>query len=449
MSFSSADEVYAYLNRFLNFERKLEPTAYRLDRMFALKELFGAPDEAYEIWHVTGSKGKGSTATMIASILRQTGARVGLYTSPHLLSFTERIAIDGVPVDEAVLVRSAEELEAGLRGREPEDFPGGEAPTYFELLTMLGFLSFRAAGCTHAVIEVGLGGRLDSTNVVKPKACFITTVELEHTELLGDTIPKIAYEKAGIIKPGVPVYSSAWRPEAREIIRRAANERGAPLRELDEEADLLGVRIGRKGTSFGLSLRDDGLRAACGAGQGAWELFTPLIGEVQARNAALVALGALDRGIEPKAIAEGLAKARIRARFEIVEGDPLVVLDGAHTADSTAACAHDFVEAVGSQGVLLFGCAKDKDPAGMAAALRPVASRAVITKPGTFKESEPEKIAAAFRAAGYEVVLEPETAVAVGLALEAAQAAELPLLVTGSFYLCAEVAAVLAKAGRY
>lgn len=449
MSFSNADEVYAYLNRFLNFERRLEPSAYRLDRMFALKELFGAPDEAYEIWHVTGSKGKGSTATMIASILRETGARVGLYTSPHLLSFTERIAIDGAPVEEAVLLRSAEELEAGLRGRAPEDFPGGEAPTYFELLTMLGFLCFRAAGCTHAVIEVGLGGRLDSTNVVKPAATFITTIELEHTELLGDTIPKIAYEKAGIIKPGHPAYSSAWRGEAREVIRRAASERGSSLRELDEEAELTELRIGRSGTSFKLSLRDEALRAASGVGTGAWELFVPLIGEVQARNAALAALGALDRGIAPKAIADGLAKARIRARFEILDGEPLVVLDGAHTPDSAAACARDFMAAVGSAGILLFGCAKDKDPAGMAAALRSVASRVIVTKPGTFKESEPEKIAAAFSESGYQVELEPETGAAIELALAAAKAAGLPLLVTGSFYLCAEAAAALSKLGRY
>ncbi|MDX9899835.1 MAG: bifunctional folylpolyglutamate synthase/dihydrofolate synthase, partial [Spirochaetia bacterium] len=165
MIFNDADSVYAYLDRYLNFERKVKATEYRLDRMESLQRLFDYPDRAYRVVHVAGSKGKGSTATMLASIMKAAGKRVGLYTSPHLLSFTERIAIDGEPVTNDILLACAEELSSVMEHRTEDDFPGGESPTYFELLTMLGFLCFRKAGCSDAVIEVGLGGRLDSTNV--------------------------------------------------------------------------------------------------------------------------------------------------------------------------------------------------------------------------------------------------------------------------------------------
>jgi dihydrofolate synthase/folylpolyglutamate synthase len=441
-AFAHEDEVYEFLNRFLNFERAIVPTAYRLDRMEALKTLYGKPDEAYAIAHVAGSKGKGSTATMLASILEDGKDPVGLYTSPHLLHFTERIALDGVPVGRDILLAAAEELRAGMEGKAPEDFPGGETPTYFELLTMLGFLCFRRAGCSKAVIEVGLGGRLDSTNVVKPMACLITPIELEHTELLGDTIAKIAAEKAGIIKPGVPVYTSATRPEALAVIRQTAQSRGSPLRVLDEEVRISGLRITAEGTAFSLSFSDQRLHG------GTLELRTPLIGEVQARNAALAALTALDLGISPERVREGLAKASLRARFEVMPGDPIVVLDGAHTPDSAAACARDFLTLFKGGGVLLFGCAKDKDPSSMAMALKGVADSLIVTKPGTFKESEPERIAEAFRKEGYGAEVEEDTARAIALALEKAMKEGKPLLVTGSFYLCAEAAKLLAERGR-
>ncbi len=353
MTFRDADEVYAYLNRFLNFERRLEPTEYRLDRMERLKALYGSPDEAYRVVHVAGSKGKGSTATMIASILRASGRRVGLYTSPHLLSFTERIAVDGLPVGDGILLPAAGELAAAMEGERPEDFPGGEAPTYFELLTMLGFLCFRRAGCDDAVIEVGLGGRLDSTNVVRPAACVVTPIELEHTELLGDTIPKIAAEKAGILKAGVPAFSSATRPEALAVIRERAAALGCPFVALDEAASLEGVTIGKDGTSFTLEPRagwaapivSSAVPIHAADSLAAWmglRARTPLIGRVQARNAAIASMVAAYLGCGRDDIERGLASARLRARFEILEGQPPAVLDGAHTRVSMGAAAADF-----------------------------------------------------------------------------------------------------------
>ncbi len=437
MRFSDPGDVYAYLNRFLNFERKLEPTEYRLDRMHRLRELFGRPDESYRVVHVAGSKGKGSTATMIAACLGAAGRRVGLYTSPHLLSFTERIAIGGVPVDDGTLLSCAAELAVTMDGEGPEDFPGGEAPTYFELLTMLGFLCFRKAGCDDAVIEVGLGGRLDSTNVVTPAACVITPIELEHTELLGGTIPLIAYEKAGIVKPGVPVFTSATRPDALAVIRARALELGSPLTVLDEAVSLEDVQVSAAGTSALAMWRDKSIFAA------PMELRTPMIGRVQARNAAVAAMVAGSLGVGEPAILRGIGSARLRARFEILSGDPVVILDGAHTEDSIRACAEDFSAIFPGGGHLLFGCAKDKPARPMAAALRPFFSSAIVTKPGTFKESDTADIEAAFAAEGFGVSRIDDTDEAIGTAMRRASAAGLPLLVTGSFYLCAAAASML------
>jgi len=437
MIFTNADAVYAYLDRFLNFERKLEPTEYRLDRMQKLKELFGRPDEGYHIIHVAGSKGKGSTATMLASILQASGATVGLYTSPHLLSFTERIAIQGVPVDDKTLFAAAGEISGLMEHESPDDFPGGESPTYFELLTMLGFLCFRRAGCTDAVIEVGLGGRLDSTNVVQPLASVITPIELEHTELLGTTIPEIAWEKAGIIKQGVPVFTSAARPDALAVFRARATELGSALTVLDEVADIVDCAIDETGTSATVRWRDEERFGS------ALRLHTPMIGTVQARNAALAATVARSLGHGDEAIVSGIAAASLRARFEIVRGNPVVILDGAHTADSIKACADDFARLFPGGGVLLFGCAKGKPPRPMAQSLRAAFSEVHVTKPGTFKESDPADIESAFLAEGFAVTRIDDTRAAIDAALRAASERGLPLLVTGSFYLCAAAASVV------
>jgi len=437
MEFSTADEVYAYLDGYLNFERKLEPTEYRLDRMQTLQRLFDWPDRSYRVIHVAGSKGKGSTATMIASILAETEGPVGLYTSPHLLSFTERIAVDGKPVSNSILLASAMELSNRFEGKKPDDFPGGETPTYFELLTLLGFLCFRRAGCTSVVVEVGLGGRLDSTNVVMPVACAITSIELEHTDLLGDTIQKIAWEKAGIIKPGIPVFTSASRLEALEVIRARAAELNAPLFELDVEARIENCITDARGTGATIQWRDESFFRT------PLDMRTPMIGQVQMRNATLAAMVTRSLGCGEEAIINGLSKAKLRARFEIQTGSPTIILDGAHTEDSIKACVEDFRHLFPDGGNLLFGCAKGKPPRLMAAALRALFSEVIITRPGTFKESDPQEIEAAFKAEGFTVNRIDDTAVAIKKAMELAVLQGSPLLVAGSFYLCAEVASII------
>ncbi|OHD81251.1 MAG: hypothetical protein A3J97_10215 [Spirochaetes bacterium RIFOXYC1_FULL_54_7] len=440
--FADPAAVYEYLNRFLNFERKLDPKEYRLDRMLGLRELFGRPDEAYKVIHVAGSKGKGSTATMIAAIIELHEAPVGLFTSPHLIDFTERIAVNTKPVDTTILLLCANALADRMAGKLPDDFPGGETPTYFELLTMLGFLCFREAACRRAVIEVGLGGRLDSTNVVVPEACVITPIELEHTELLGDTIPKVASEKAGIIKAGVPVFTSATRLDALQVFMDTAARLEAPLFLLDDAAVLSDIHIDASGTVFTVEYTDKALFPE------ALQLRTPMIGRVQARNAALAALVTRYLGASLEHIQQGLANARLRARFEIMPGDPVVVLDGAHTPDSVRACASDFSTIFPAGGLLLFGCAKDKQPGPLARELAGIFSQVIVTKPGTFKESDTQAIAKGFLDAGFHVSVREDTETGILAALDEAKSAGLPLLVCGSFYLCAEMAKTLSARGR-
>ncbi len=435
-SFNTPDEVYAFLNLFLNFERKIDPVEYRLDRMHSLKKIYGEPDTAFQTIHVAGSKGKGSTSTMLARIVQQKKNGVGLYTSPHLLYFTERIAIDGEPVSDEILLASAAELAAGLESRLAEDYPGGEEPTYFELLTMLAFLCFRRAGCWIAVIEVGLGGRLDSTNIINPIASVITPIELEHTEILGDTIEKIAMEKAGIIKTAIPVFVNSARGDAIAVFREKARCENAPLLLLSEEMELSDISISADGTRFSMA----GLKGGDSAYK---KIFTiPMIGKVQAQNAALAALSARALGFSWQQIEGGLAKARLRARFEILPLIPAIVLDGAHTPDSIHACAEDFATVFPGGGILLFGCAKDKNAEAMAFELQTQFREVIITKPGTFKESDTRSMSTAFLAHGFSTEKIEDTKLAIETARSRSLEKKLPLLVCGSFYLCAEAAAL-------
>jgi dihydrofolate synthase / folylpolyglutamate synthase len=437
--FSDTDELYAWLLGFVNVE-KGQKTEFKLDRMRALCGVLGDPQLSYATIHVAGSKGKGSVSTMIARILEAGGHRVGLYTSPHLLRWKERISLAGEEMPEDAILAAADEVFPLVNGKGSADFPGGELPTYFELSTLIAFSAFRLAGCDRAVIETGLGGRLDSTNVVDSAASVITSIELEHTEWLGDTIPLIAAEKAGIIKSGKPCFVSRQRAEAREVIALAASERGSPLREAPLLAKASELSIGPSGTRarFSFAPRSPlALRFPRGI-----EALTPMIGAIQADNMALAILvsGEQEPGLDEGAIGLGLSKAYLPARFQILARDPPVVLDGAHTPDSARLALDSFEYLFPGPKALLFGCAEDKKHALMASALAPRFDRITLTRPGSFKKSDLGALEASFKAAGAEYRLIEDHIVAIDRAIAEAKALGLPLLVTGSFYLCAEVA---------
>ncbi len=431
-AFRTVQDIYEYFLSFVNAE-KGQAVEFKLDRMRDLAARLGRPEAASPCLHVAGSKGKGSVSTMLASILEASGRRTGLYTSPHILDFRERITRAGEFFPDGAYLAAMEELAPLVVGAGPGRFAGSELPTFFELATLLAFMVYRNQGCDATVYEVGLGGRLDSTNIVTPEASVITVIELEHTEFLGTTIPAIAGEKAGILKPGVPAFTGSRDPAALEVFRRIAAERACDLRVLGEECEIRNVRLTPSGTEAMVAYRDR-------------EVFpepvllrTPLIGEAQAENAALAALTARLSSFRPspEAVLRGIARASLPARFQILPGEPPVILDGAHTPASMAYTAEAFRRLFPGPGVLVFACAQDKRPVDMARVLSGRFRRAIVTRPGTFKKSDPETAAEAFEAEGIAVDRIPDTEEALRTGLERAVAEGVPLLVTGSFYLCA------------
>jgi dihydrofolate synthase / folylpolyglutamate synthase len=439
--FDGTDDLYDYLLGFVNVE-KGQKTAFKLDRMNALCDRLGSPQAACRTVHVAGSKGKGSVSVMAARLLEAAGARVGLYTSPHFLRWKERISLAGDEMEEELLLGAAEEVLALVDGAMPSDFPGDELPTYFELTTLISFCAFRRAGCDIAVIETGLGGRLDSTNVVDSEISVITPIELEHTEWLGDTIPLIAAEKAGIIKTGRPCYSSRQRPEAREVLARSCEARGSPFREAPLLSEVRAVDISAAGTRAALSFAPP----LASRFPGGIELLTPMVGAIQAENMALALMAAADveGRVDAGAAARGMAKAFLPARFQVLSRDPPIVLDGAHTPDSVRTTLDSFETLFPGPKALLFACAEDKKHAAMAAILAPHFDRITITRPGTFKKGDLSALAESFAAAGARFNALGEHLEAMTQATGEAARLGLPLLVTGSFYLCSEFARLFA-----
>ncbi|MFZ2781764.1 MAG: Mur ligase family protein [Rectinemataceae bacterium] len=446
--FASSEAVFEYFMGFVNVERG-QATEFKLDRMRALASALGDPQLGRLTVHVAGSKGKGSVSTMIAGILEASGLRTGLYTSPHLMHWKERLTLTVEEMPESTILEAMDMILPLVEGKGPGDFPGGEAPTFFELTTLLSFCAFRLSGCRAQVIETGLGGRLDSTNIVDPDISVITPIELEHTQYLGDTIALIAGEKAGIIKPGKPVCISAQKPEAAEVFAETASRRGCALFAVPDCIAIEDIAVSPEGTRARLRALSGAPESTARLLRDGMDVSSPMIGKVQASNMALAVLAAstLLPSLSREALRSGLETARQPARFELfpgllglpgAPGFPPVVLDGAHTPDSVQLAADSFTALFPGPKVLLFACAQDKKHAEMAAILAPHFDATIVTKPGTFKQSEPEKAFESFRRQTPHARLVPDTGTAIREALALAESRGAALLVTGSFYLCAE-----------
>lgn len=404
---------------------------FNLERIRELLSLLGDPHLALPAVHVAGTKGKGSTASMTASVLEAAGMRAGVFTSPHLHTVRERIAITGVgPISEEQFAKQVERIEPLVLRLNREDKHGHL--TTFEMLTVVGFLHFRDAGAQCSVLEVGLGGRLDATNVVSPRVCGITNISFDHMELLGDTLTAIAGEKAGIIKDGVPVVSAPQDPEAMAVIKRVASEHRAPL------------TVSGQDITWEIGPSDlDGQRFVVKTARNEYPIWTRLLGDHQAENAATV-VGMCERLIDQgfpislNAMRKGMAEVTWPARLEVLSRDPLIVTDGAHNPYSVK----KLMEAMRyrfqcKRLILVLGITKTKDVEGMVNELGDLPWRVITTKASHPRALEADVLAAAVRATGLPQEAAADTAAGIARAKELAGPGDV-ILVAGSLYLAAE-----------
>ncbi|CUQ67791.1 bifunctional folylpolyglutamate synthase/dihydrofolate synthase [Candidatus Nitrospira inopinata] len=404
-----------------------------LETMRSLARAIGNPERRLRVLHIGGTNGKGSTAAMAAAMLEAAGLRVGLYTSPHLVDFRERIKVNGRMIGEDELA----ELVDMVRSTVPPSI----APTFFEVTTAVAFRYFADSSVDVAVVEVGLGGRFDATNVVRPIACAITTIGLDHEEYLGHTEEAIAFEKAGIIKPGVPIVAGRIGAGAGAVIERVAAQREAPLwsfgREFfvtEDEPDRFTYR-GPRWAMDGLGCR--------------------LVGRHQLDNAAcaialLEAAGRSGLSIGEDAVRQGLQSVAWEGRLEMLDEEPPVLLDGAHNPAAAAALARYLDEFHAahrdSRVILVWGMMRDKDRRAFIAPLLPFVSEIVLTQAGLARSAVVEDLRRTLEGWSNPVWEEPCPAEALRLAKQRAAARDL-ICVTGSLMLLGDVKAAL-RGGR-
>ncbi len=393
-----------------------------LERIGVLLEALGLPQQAFRIVHVAGTNGKGSTCAMIESGLRAAGHRTGLFTSPHLVEPTERIQIAGRPVSAAQFSAAFDQVHAcaeTLLREERIDLH----PTYFESVTAMALLLFRECGVEFAVLEVGLGGRLDATNVVVPELCVVTPVDFDHEAYLGKSLESIAGEKAGILKPGVRAVFAAQRAEAAAVLEARAAALGVAVTH-SAEVPVSGIALHARGSDFVW---------------GGAPVMCPLPGEHQVENAR-TAIAALERlGVAPDAIRQGIAETVWPGRLERVAVNPEIILDGAHNpagARALAAYLDRFYET--HRVWLIYGAMRDKAVEETVAILFPRADHVIVTAPDQARALRPESILELADHANMQAAPDLPSALAMARAASPADA----IFVTGSLFLVGEARAI-------
>lgn len=428
-----ADAVYAALLT-RQGEQWVQP---RVERTRRVLELLGDPQSTYRVIHVTGTNGKTSTARVAESIVRAHGLRTGLFTSPHLERFTERVMIDGEPIDDALIADAWDEITPFVDLVDGELAATGDAPlTFFELLTVLAFVAFADAPVDVAVIEVGMGGSWDSTNTADGDVAVFTPIDLDHADKLGETVAEIATVKSGIIKPGAAAVSAEQAPEALAVLQAAATARGASLAV---EGDAFGLTAQRLAVG-GQQISVKGLAGTYD------ELYLPLYGAHQGHNAALAIvaveslIGGAAQALAPDVVADGLAQVTSPGRLQLVGVAPTVLVDSAHNPHGARA----LVAALGDSfdfdewGIVL-GAFGDKDIAGIVSTIVPAATHVFATAPDSDRAADPDTLADLVEAAGAQVTVHRDLAEAAGAAREWASASERrAVVIAGSVVLAGE-----------
>ena len=432
-----------YLRSLTDYEQmrrvRYNVDTFSLTRMRSLLKKLQDPHKNLRCVHIAGTKGKGSTATMLAAMLQANGYKVGLYTSPHLLDIRERIQINSEPISPGALTKYINKVAQVIKKNDKDK------PTFFEILTAIGFSYFADEKVDIAVIEAGLGGRLDSTNVIKPMVVGFSSISRDHMHQLGDTIESIAGEKAGILKRGVPAVSAPQVPEAKDVLKKAAKKVDAPLLFTGDQIDF----------SYRFeSTRESGpqTRICLTTARSRFEhLPVPLLGEHQAINCGL-ALALLDQlkaqgmKIDDSAAIEGLNQVYLPGRMEIIHTNPRILIDGAHNAASIEA----LIQAVGQyipydSMVVIFGCGIDKDIPGMLEQLMRGADKVIFTRANHPRAADPAELANKYEMRSDRAAqVADNVADAIRIAYNAISREDL-ICITGSFHLIGEAKRLLMK----
>ena len=432
MDYAEAQRYLLSLTDYENIPGAFAAANFDLRRMEALLHSLGDPhlDSRGRFVHIAGSKGKGSTAAMIASALTAAGYRTGLFTSPHLHTIRERVRVGGALITPAELTAHTERVRPAVEAVGAG--PWG-VPSTFETLTAMAFLHFQKAGADWAVLETGLGGRLDATNVVTPRVSVITSISYDHTDVLGPTLAHISREKAGIIKPGVPVVL-APQPGGDEVlgvIRETCQERCCPITEVGRDVCWWLLSAGLEGQEMRVTGR-----------RGGYQFFLPLLGEHQRENAT-TAVASLEwlmdeaPSLTGQAMARGLAAVSWLGRLQVIGREPLIVVDGAHNADSARRLTQAMAELPYRRVVLVMAASKDKDVSGMVRELSPLHPRVIVTRSRHARGLPSCQLSAEW--AKYSARLEEVEDVAGALAMARTMTAEEDIvLVTGSLFVVAE-----------
>jgi dihydrofolate synthase/folylpolyglutamate synthase len=436
-AFKNYKEAISYLYAQTNYETetalRYNVTTFNLNRMEKLLSLVGNPHKKIATAHIAGTKGKGSTATMLAKMLEENGYNVGLYTSPHVVHLHERIAVNSKMISEQEMLGLMNRIYAPI-----EKIAKTEAPTFFEIMTALAFMYFADMKVDIAVIETGLGGRLDSTNVIKPEVVGITSLSIDHQQQLGKTLESIAKEKAGIFKRGVPAITVHQEPEAMQVLKSHAATVKAPLSVAGHDIDF-SYRFENS--------RDYGphMRVCLSTPTSKFEhVRVPLHGKHQAINCGL-ALAMLDKlkesgyEIDNEKTVQGLSKVWLPGRMEMICDDPRIMIDGAHNAASINALIHAIGQNIPYDSmVIIFGCNNDKDIPGMLDKLQYGADKVIFTRSTSAKATPPEDLADMYtEICGKMCQCAGGLDEAMQLARSAVSREDL-ICVTGSFYLVGE-----------
>jgi len=394
--FNSYKQAKEFLLQTIDYEKltqyKYDSSSFDLKRMEEMMAFVGNPHKKRRCVHITGTKGKGSTSIIIASILKKLDLKTGLFTSPHLIYLEERMKVNDRMISQEMFVQLINRLKPyidKIMVKTPLLMP-----TFFEIVTAIAFLYFERKKVDISVLEVGMGGRLDSTNIILPEISVITPVSYDHTDRLGHTLDRIAYEKAGIIKEGVPVISSAQEPEPLSVISKTCKEKNARLYLVGKDIRINNIKVTKRNGFYGTEYEIRTWRNIYK------NIFLPLVGRHQVENCA-TAIGALDvlaeNGIietNNENIINALAKVKCPARIEVISESPLIVLDTAHTVSSMKILRESIKENFSFKKlIVVIGLSADKDIEGILKEIAFVADDLILTRTGNPREAEPEKMA--------------------------------------------------------